>query len=138
MQPCREIGEDVMSGSLDWSIRIVSVAGGAAFESRVPNATPGVLQAQIGDIVTWGNATSDTHQPWPTEGNQPATGPATTPDPVLFFSDPIAANASSNPQFVVPLALTTPPTTLKAGSVIYYCCKNHPNAPTERGQIVIF
>jgi hypothetical protein len=127
-----------MSGSLDWSIRIVSVTGGAAFESRVPNATPGVLKAQIGDIVSWGNATGDTHQPWPTEGNSPTAGPATTPDPVLFFSQPIAPNASSNPQYVVPAALTTPPKPLAAGSVLYYCCKNHPTSTTERGQIVIF
>ena len=127
-----------MSGSLDWSIRIVSAAGGAVFESRVPNATPGVLQAQIGDIVTWGNATTETHQPWPTQGNTPTGGPASPADPALFFSDPIAADASSNPQFVVPSALTTPPSTLKAGSVLYYCCKNHPTSSTERGQIVIF
>jgi hypothetical protein len=127
-----------MSGSLDWSIRIVSGAGGTVFESRVPNAVPGVLQAQVGDIVTWGNATADTHQPWPTQGNTQGGGPAIPPDPVLFFSDPIAPNASSNPQFVVPAALTTPPTPLKAGSVIYYCCMNHPHDPTERGQIVIF
>jgi hypothetical protein len=127
-----------MSGSLDWSIRIVAGTGGTVFESRVPNAVAGVLQAQIGDIVTWGNATTETHQPWPTQGNIQNGGTATTPDPVLFFSDPIAPNASSNPQFVVPGALTTPPTPLKAGSVIYYCCKNHPNAPSERGQIVIF
>ena len=124
-----------MSGSLDWSIRIVSVAGGAAFQSRVPNAIPGELQAQIGDIVSWGNATTDTHQPWPTQGNTANGVPAAVPDPVLFFSQPIAANASSTPQFVVPGALTTPPKTLAAGSVIYYCCKNH---PTERGKIVIF
>jgi hypothetical protein len=127
-----------MSGSLDWSIRIVSGAGGTVFESRVPNAVPGVLQAQIGDIVTWGNATTETHQPWPTQGNTPTGGPASPADPVLFFSDPIAPNESSNPQFVVPDALTTPPSTLKAGSVLYYCCKNHPTSSTERGQIVIF
>jgi hypothetical protein len=127
-----------MSGSLDWSIRIVSGTGGTVFESRVPNAVPGVLQAQIGDIVTWGNATTETHQPWPTQGNVPAGGPASPADPVLFFSDPIGPNASSNPQFVVPGALTAPPSTLKAGSVLYYCCKNHPTSSTERGQIVIF
>ena len=124
-----------MSGSLDWSIRIVAVAGGAAFQSRVPNAIPGELQAQVGDIVTWGNATTNTHQPWPTQGNTQNGAPAAAPDPVLFFSQPIAANASSTPQFVVPFKLTTPATTLGVGSVIYYCCKNH---PTERGKIVIF
>jgi hypothetical protein len=127
-----------MSGSLDWSIRIVAGAGGTVFESRVPNATPGVLQAQIGDIVTWGNATTQPHQPWPTEGNTPNGAPASPPDPVLFLSQPIGPNESSTPQFVVPKALTTPPKTLAAGSVLYYCCKNHPDEPTERGQIVIF
>ena len=128
-----------MSGTQQWSIRIESGAGGTVFESRVPNATPGVLQAQVRDIISWGNATADTHQPWPTEDNTPDGPPATTPDPALFFSQPIGPNESSTPQFVVPTALTTTtPATLVPGSVIYYCCKNHPKVPTERGRIVIF
>jgi hypothetical protein len=120
-----------MSGTQQWSIRIASGAKGTVFESRVPNTTPGVLQAQVRDIISWGNATNQTHQPWPTENNQPGGPPAANPDPALFFSQPIAPNESSTPQFVVPTALAV-------GSVINYCCKNHPQEPTERGQIVIF
>ncbi len=61
-----------MSGSLSWSVHIVSVAGGAAFQPWVPNSNPGdPTKAQVGDIVTWGNDTNDIHQPWPTVDNKP-------------------------------------------------------------------
>lgn len=100
---------------------------------------PGLAYAQVGDIVTWGNATSDQHQPWPTEGNVEGAGPATTPDPVLFFSGSIEAGLSSSPQWVVPKALSptkaVPPVAVPLPPVIYYCCKNHPK---EQGKIVIF
>ena len=133
-----------MSGSLDWSIRIVSAAGGtSAFQPRVPGANPGdPLKAQVGDTISWGNDTTVTHQPWPTVGNTQsgapvASNPAGSP---LFFSQPIAAGNSSNPQYVVPGSIPGPTpgslaVTLTAGSTIFYCCKNH---PTERGRIVIF
>ena len=132
-----------MSGSLSWSVHIVSVAGGAAFQPWVPNSNPGdPTKAQVGDIVTWGNDTNDIHQPWPTVDNKPDGDPipdtSNPPGSVLYFSDPISGGGSSRPQYVVPPTIPVPPpsgTELAAGSVIYYCCKNH---PTERGQIVIF
>jgi hypothetical protein len=126
-----------MSGSLDWSIHIVKVAGGSAFQPWVPNSHPGdPTKAQVGDIVTWGNDTTGVHQPWPTENNTPTGAPAASnpPGSALFFSEPIPPGGSSTPQYVVPAALPSG-TALVPGSVIYYCCKNH---PTERGQIVIF
>jgi hypothetical protein len=126
-----------MSGSLDWSIHIVKVTGGSAFQPWVPNSHPGdPAKAQILDIVTWGNDTEEVHQPWPTENNTPNGAPAASnaPGSKLFFSEPIPPGGSSTPQYVVPKALPSG-TALGAGSVIYYCCKNH---PTERGQIVIF
>jgi hypothetical protein len=131
-----------MSGSQSWSVRIVPVAGGgAAFQPWGVNAGPGdPVKAQCGDIVTWGNATPDTHQPWPTVGNTPDGAPVATnpPGSVLFFSQPIAGDASSTPQYVVPASIPGAggaSTSLIPGSVICYCCLNHPN---ERGQIVIF
>jgi hypothetical protein len=118
--------------SLDWAIRIVpATGGGAAFQPRVPNAKPGdPLKAQVGDIVTWGNATQETHQPWPTQGNTPNGAPLADNDPEAkkrYLSDPIPPEGSSSPQYVVIAPAS--------GSVINYCCKNH---PTERGQIEIF
>jgi len=132
-----------MSGSQSWSVRIVSAGAAAAFQPWGVDANPGdPVKAQVGDIVTWGNATTETHQPWPTEGNTPTGAPvASNPaGSALFFSQPIAANASSTPQYVVPAALPAATaggaaTPLTAGSVIFYCCKNH---PSERGKIVIF
>jgi hypothetical protein len=126
-----------MSGSLDWSIHIVKVTGGWAFQPWVPNSHPGdPVKAQVSNIVTWGNDTAEVHQPWPTENNAANGAPAASnpPGSVLFFSEPIPPGESSNPQYVVPAKLPSG-TTLVAGSVIYYCCKNH---PAERGQIVIF
>jgi hypothetical protein len=133
-----------MSGSQSWSVRIVPAAGGAAaFQPWGVSAKPGdPVKAQVGDVVTWGNATSEPHQPWPTERNTPNGPPAGSnpPGSPLFFSEEIAPNSSSTPQYQIPdeLPATTPsgqPTPLTAGSVIYYCCLKH---PTERGQIVIF
>jgi hypothetical protein len=133
-----------MSGGLSWSVRIVPTAGGeAAFQPWGVDANPGdPVKAQVGDIVTWGNAAGGTHQPWPTVGNTPNGAPVASnpPGSPLFFSEPIGPDGSSTPQYVVPTALpaTTPggaSTPLTPGSVICYCCRNH---NTERGQIVIF
>src|SRR5262245_8837705 len=117
--------------SFDWAIRIVPISGGgAAFQPRVPNTNPGdPLKAQVGDIVTWGNATDAIHQPWPTQGNTPdgAPLPDNPPGAPVVFSEPIPPGGSSTPQYKV----VQPP----SGTVIYYCCKFH---PTERGRIELF
>ena len=117
---------------LDWAIDIIHATSGtgAAFQPKlVPPAHAGdPLKAQIGDIVTWGNRTGDTHQPWPTVGNAPDGPPVPVPtsgNPPGFMCDPIPGNQSSTPQFVVPNA---------AGGQINYCCRFHPD---ERGQILI-
>jgi hypothetical protein len=118
--------------SLDWAIWIVTDATThvTGFQPRVPNTPVGApLKAQVGDVVTWGNNTTQEHQPWPTANNDPNGAPAASnaPGTPLYFSDPIAAGGSSSPQYVVP----QPP----SNNVICYCCKLH---PTERGQIEIF
>ena len=121
----------------EWSVRIVSSGTvGAAFEPRVPGGTQGSqLMARPGDVVTWGNATGETHQPWPTDANGVPV-PAATPQSATpgFMSDPIAAQGSSQPQFVISASETV-------GAVINYCCLTHYNVagrPPERGSIVIF
>jgi hypothetical protein len=141
-----------MSGSQSWAIRIVPNpnqapdAPPALFQSMVTDPAtgnllypPGLAYAQVGDVVTWGDATNHQHQPWPTEGNTEAGAPAASPDPVLYFSDPIDAGQSSTPQWIVPAALSDPTQTLGPApapvTVVYYCCKNHPK---ERGKIEIF
>jgi hypothetical protein len=109
---------------LDWAIDIIPSGTGAAFRPKLPKAKPGdPLNAQSGDIVTWGNRTKNVHQPWPTAGNLPNGDPA--PPPATGLCDPIPPNDSSRPQFVV---------TGNAGDQINYCCLYH---PTERGQIIV-
>lgn len=113
-----------------WDVRIVQDGSAAAFEPRLPGGTPGgQLLAQAGDVVTWNNATNDTHQPWPLDAYgvpvQPATPPSATPG---YMSDPIPPNSSSTPQYV--LAADLP-----SGTTINYCCKLHPG---ERGSIKVF
>jgi hypothetical protein len=135
-----------VSGTNQWAIHIVSTSTGVQFQPWVPNANPGdPAHAQIGDIVTWGDDTGQAHQPWPTEGNTPNGAPAAAnaPGSTFYYSDPIAANGSSRPQYVIPAQLpavppATQPTPVAAGTVFYYCCKNHPAAASERGRIIIF
>ena len=90
---------------LDWSIKIVPVSPGVAgFLPDVLGAQVGEsLQAQRCDIVTWGNTTTDTHQPVRTDNGQPLCAP-------------IAAGGSSAPQFVV----VDP-----VGTTIKYTCTFH-------------
>ena len=129
-----------MSGSLSWSVHIVADGAGAAYKPTIPGAAIGdPVKAQIGDIVTWGNATDNlTRQPWPTVGNsatgEPVPDASNLPGSALYFSGPIAPGGSSRPQWVVPATLPDG-TALAANSVIYYCSKDFPN---ERGRIIIF
>jgi len=97
----------------DWSVKIVEVSPGVAgFQPDVLGAKPGdSLQAQVSDIVTWGNTTAVTHQPILDNGQS--------------LCDPIAGGASSTPQFVVEGAV---------GDVISYKCRFHPK---ETGSITI-
>ena len=103
------------ASSLDWSIKIVQISPGVAgFLPDVLDAVVGEsLQAQRFDIVTWGNATADTHQPLGDNGP---------------LCDPIAPGGSSAPQYVVQGAV---------GDVITYKCSFHPNDPNEKGSITI-
>jgi hypothetical protein len=136
----------MMSGTNQWAIHIVSTPTGVKFWPWVPTSNAGdPAHAQVGDIVTWGNDTGQAHQPWPTENNSPTGGPATSnpAGSVFYYSDPIAAHGSSRPQYVIPGQLpavppATQPTPVAAGTVFYYCCKNHPSVQSERGQIIIF
>ncbi len=114
----------------EWNVRIVTTGTATAFEPRVPGGTPGSqLLAQAGDVVTWGNATTQTHQPWPLDASGNPV-PAATPESATpgYMSDPIPANNSSTPQYVIG--------SLAVGTVINYCCRLHPT--TERGSIKIF
>jgi hypothetical protein len=121
---------------LDWSIRIVPTdAGGAAFLPQLsPAVQPGTpLQAQAQDIVTWGNQTTQAHQPWLANSNGTPILPAPTPSnptPAGFICEVIPAGGSSTPQYVVPASA-------QVGTVIRYCCLLHPTDPTEQGQIVV-
>jgi hypothetical protein len=103
-----------LAPGLDWSIKIVPVSPGVAgFLPDVLGAKVGdSLQAQVSDIVSWGNTTADTHQPVRVD-----TGEG--------LCDPIAGGASSTPQFVVEGAV---------GDVISYKCAFHPQ---ETGSITI-
>jgi hypothetical protein len=98
----------------DWSVKIVQVSPGVAgFRPDVLGAKVGdSLEAQVSDIVTWGNLTADIHQPVRIDNGQ-------------SLCNPIAGGASSNPQFVVEGAV---------GDVISYKCSFHPR---ETGSITI-
>jgi plastocyanin len=107
--------------AFDWSIKIEGASGANAQFVPQGGAPGSPLNVKVNDIVSWGNNTPETHQPWPTDSSynlQPAP-----PNPNL--SDPIFAQQSSSPAWVV----------VGTGTV-YYRCKTHPNR-SELGQIVI-
>lgn len=120
----------------DWSIKIVQTASGATFVPDLYGAKPGdPLQAQQDDLVTWNNTTDDPHQPWPSDASYnplpdsqvlPRGGPN-------YLSDVIPAQGSSRPSYDVAQPAGPPkPSTW----TVYYCCKLHPKAVSERGTIV--
>jgi hypothetical protein len=129
-----------MSGSLSWSVHIVADGTGAAYRPTIPGARNGdPVKAQVGDIVTWGNATDNlTRQPWPTVDNSatgdPVPDASNLPGSALYFSGPIAPGGSSRPQWVVPKTLPDG-TPVVPASVINYCSKEN---SAERGKIIIF
>jgi plastocyanin len=107
-------GKGGFTPGFDWSVKIVQVSPGVAgFQPDVLGAKVGdSIQAQVSDIVTWGNTTADTHQPVRVDNGQ-------------SLCDPIAGGGSSTPQFVVEGAV---------GDVISYKCSFHPQ---EAGSITI-
>jgi hypothetical protein len=96
----------------DFSIKIRGAPGQPA--QFVPQGgNPGdALKVKAKDIVSWGNDTTDTHQPWPTDAQHNLL-PA---PPVPSLSNPIPPQQSSSPAWVV---------TGSAGK-IFYRCKTHP------------
>lgn len=120
----------------DWSIKIVPATSGsgAAFQPDVPGAKPGdPLTAEQDDLVTWNNTTKQAHQPWQTDANyQPLSTSWVTQHPDLYMSDSIPAGRSSAPAYDVSQPGGLPPPTTWT---IYYFCKTHPTATSERGTI---
>ena len=110
---CGKNGKGGSGPNFDWSVRIVQVSPGVAgFLPDVLGAQVGdSLQAQLNDIVTWGNTTADTHQPVRDNG--------------LPLCDPIPGGGSSTPQFVVQGCV---------GDTITYTCAFHKG---ETGSITI-
>ena len=104
----------------DWSIKITPVSpsnptGPAQFD-------PATQQCLGSDNISWNNQTGLTHQPWPlgSNGQPAATG---------WGVDPVPAGASSNPAYSV----DTP----TANTTVKYCCKIHPDVPSEVGTLDI-
>jgi len=119
----------------DWSIKIVPAAsgGGAAFVPDLVGYGPGdALPAQQDDLVTWGNETDETHQPWPTDSNYvPLSEAQVLPrGSANYLSDPIPPKESSRPSYDV-----SQPDSQPNAWTVYYFCKLHPDCETERGTI---
>src|SRR5687767_12604164 len=92
----------------DWSIKIVPATSGpgAAFQPDLQGYGPGdPLPAQQDDLVTWGNWTDDTHQPWPTDSDyNPLPETQVLPrGSANYLSDPIPPGESSRPSYDVAL-----------------------------------
>jgi hypothetical protein len=83
------------------------------------------LRVKVGDSVSWGNDTRETHQPWPTDADH---NPLPEP-PTHFPSDPIPPMQSSRAPWVVP-----PLPVGIAEETIHYCCKVHNE---EIGTIIV-
>lgn len=119
--------------SQDWSIKIVSVDGSAAFQPNVPGAKVGdPLQAQDADLISWNNRTGINHWPWaldPTTG-KPFVSVEAAQDAGLYLCDEVEKWQSSSPAYV-----TAAPA---AGSTtIDYICRFHQTDPSETGQIIV-
>lgn len=133
----------------DWSITIVEGADGKTrFAPDQTGVKPGgALQAGQDDLVSWNNTTDQTHQPWPTKQDfTPLPAKQVQRGSALYLSDPIPPGESSRPSYNVaqppappsktppsktPSTKPTPPTQW----TVFYFCKNHPNAKSERGTI---
>jgi hypothetical protein len=136
-----------------WSILIEPMgadrAGAAGFKPDLQGAAIaqplGVLS---GDNITWNNTTDAAHWPWPTDSeNGPMFSEADARAKGVYLSDDVAAGDPSSP--VYNASPVDPPPPPPAGfapgftrappgkKTIFYCCKNHPNEPSEKGSIVI-
>jgi plastocyanin len=108
--------------SFDFSIKIVGQAGQAAQFVPQGGQPGGTLTVKKNDIVSWGNDTTEAHQPWPTDAQHNLL--PVPPAPML--TNEIPAQQSSSQGWVV---------TGNAGT-LYYRCKTHPNR-NEFGTITI-
>ncbi len=116
-----------------WSIKIVAGDPNALFVPDVyaPAGTAEVrpLQAQLGDLVSWNNQTSDPHHIWLTNEEY---------EPQATITEVIPPGESSYPGYVPQQADVSP--TVPAGEqptfpqTIYYYCSKHTD---ERGTIVV-
>ena len=106
----------------DYSIRIEGEPGAPARFVPQGGSAGEPLRVRVSDTVSWGNATDEGHQPWPTDAAHNLLEP---PDPSL--SNPIPPHQPSNPAWIVNGG---------AGTTIYYRCKTHPDRE-EFGSIQI-
>jgi hypothetical protein len=123
----------------EWSIKIVPVdpknpTGSAQFVPQ--NASTGQpLATWDGDLVTWNNTTDAAHWPWPANPDYtPQNEVQVQPGNTNYMSDNIAARQGSRPTYSVNLPANWP---APAPYIVYYCCRDHPNDPNERGAISI-
>ena|SRR2546423_977030 len=98
------------------TINITGSNAGATF-------APASLTSSSGTPINWFNSTNDEHQPWQTDQNY-------NPDTQSNLANVIQPGQPS-----LVYTLPTPPG--GAPQTIYYCCKLHPTAVSERGTIVI-
>jgi plastocyanin len=97
------------------TINIVQSGTGTTF-------APQSLNSSSGTPINWFNSTNDAHQPWQTDQNY-------NPKSQSSLADVIQPGQ--------PSLVYTLPTPSTAPETIYYCCKLHPTAVTERGTIVL-
>jgi hypothetical protein len=105
----------------DWSIKIVPEdEAPTGFVPDLKGAKPGeALSAQIGDIVTWNNTSSEDCWPWPTDGNgNPLPDSQVSTANGNYLCNKIAAGESSTPYFN--------PSASYQGKTLTYCCRLHP------------
>ena len=108
----------------DWSIKIAPAGNSATFPP---------VEGHEGDDVSWNNATTKPHWPWPTDQNyKPKQVNNKSP---LYLSDEIAAGKSSDAySLIMPKDNVDPQTGI---GTVYYYCKKHPDDPQERGTIKV-
>jgi plastocyanin len=108
--------------AFDFSIKITGAAGQAAqFVPQGGNAGS-TLAVKAGDIVSWGNDTTEPHHPWPTDAQHnflPVT-------PKTMLTNEIPAQQGSSPAWVV----------IGNPGPVFYRCKTHPDR-NEFGTITI-
>jgi plastocyanin len=103
-----------------WSVKIVQAGDAAAFVPDLQGAKAGdPLQAEVGDNVSWGNLTEETHQPWKTDESYQQF------EDDGDLCDPIDPQDSSRSDYAIDMEGT-----------VYYRCKTHADRPSERGSII--